>query len=79
MAVSPAFHHWLHDDSEMASHQCAVTLLQQQQITPVTPAVDAPCFDFVHFFLLEPSQTVVLPWVVFEVYSSRAPPGVFVS
>jgi hypothetical protein len=79
MAVSPVFHHWLHDDSETSAHQCVVTLLQQQQITPATPITEAPVFEYVLSRPAELSQSVCLPSVALEVASCRAPPSFFVS
>ena len=38
LAASPALHQWLHDDAGQSSHQCAITLLEHQQLLASDPA-----------------------------------------
>lgn len=73
LAVNPAFHDWLHPDSDQ-NHQCAATLLQKQQyhasdpgplIVVMTVGPEHPvCFSF---FLIPPSAEGGF-------FQSRAPP-----
>ena len=37
MAVSPALHHWVHQDSDESIHHCVVTALADAQVDSPTP------------------------------------------
>ena len=79
LAASPSLHQWLHDDAGQASHQCAITLLQQQQVLPAAPAsliLDAPV---TLVFSAPLTTTADLPVSECRAFPSRAPPFFFVS
>lgn len=77
LAVAPSLHRLLHDDADQNTHQCAITMLQQQQMLPDDPApllLDIP-LSFVSFVSL--IKSVVLPVANCRSFPSRAPPGFF--
>ena len=79
LAVSPALHQWLHQDATQSSHQCAITLLEQQQILssdphPILIALDLGLIGFAP--LIKTPQTLSVDYTSSP---SRAPPSFFFS
>ena len=74
LAVSPTLHQWLHDDAAQSSHQCAITLFQQQQILPSEPQVAAFVAEVGFVFHLPLHSAPPLTSVDYFCAPGRAPP-----
>ena len=73
-AASPAFHHWLHKDSNLPSHECFITQIQRNQglLSPAAVAFVAPLLSFRP--ALPFRKAVVLSQVRFQLPPGRGPP-----
>jgi hypothetical protein len=70
LAANSTLHEIVHHDAAQSSHQCAITVFQQQQILAAEPHTFFLAFDFSLIGLVPPSHT---PFIFSVDYTS--PPG----
>ena len=79
LAASNSLHERFHEDASQSSHQCAITLFEQQQLLSSEPIV---CVTETHFGLAitrELSDSVLFSSHDYRFSASRAPPLSFFS
>lgn len=74
ISFSPALHHWLHQNSDDASHQCVFTQLNQGAVESAPPAFQAPAPRLSASSLPMPAPGALKTSSDFQFASSRAPP-----
>jgi hypothetical protein len=76
LAVSPRLHQWLHHDAESDSHQCAVTLMAHQQVTPApaNPVLVTAVSGFI--FLVPVENPIFIAAFDYTAFPTRAPPNI---
>ncbi len=76
LAVSPELHHRLHADSTQSDHQCALTILEHQQVLASEPQTLVPDCSLGLISFLRISHSAALPSFDYASAPSRAPPAV---
>lgn len=76
LAASPTLHKHFHETADQTTHQCAVTLLQQQQVLSAEPVVTVVESDFAVLQPLLPQQVEFVSQSDLRLLPTRGPPAV---
>ncbi len=74
LSANPSLHEQIHDNASQSSHQCAVTLLEQQQLLSGEPQVFAFRPDFAETEVLAPATIAFVSQNDLRLLPTRGPP-----
>jgi hypothetical protein len=75
LSASPSLHEQLHHDAAQASHQCAITVFQQQHLLASSPSVVVIEANFEAPLGIIVSDCAVISDYTYRFSASRAPPS----
>ena len=74
LAANPSFHRWLHHDANQQHHECAIRLLEKQQVLSSDPVLTVADFDFGLNWQVEVCSSLIVAFADVRLSDSRASP-----